>query len=236
MRTRFRTTRLTAIGTLCLIATVSFARPHNDPAHRSALPVTLTRTDGTQQTAILHGVGCKESICSRVRVHEWRWDSFWLDDLASIRQISGGRSGPLQVVIGLKNGGQRPATVIETNRILYVTDGHGRSRTVDLGTLTQVDFNQKSGLTLDFSRGAVSSLRPASQSVPNDLLESGDFTNTSHDHAGVRRRLASLNPARSMIRIISDGGWTNARNGLPLRRRIAFSSQIPSLTNHRSLG
>jgi len=140
MRPLFRTTRLAAIGTLCLIATVSFARPHNDPAHRSALPVTLTLTDGAQQTAILQGVGCKESMCSRVRAQEWTWDSFWFDDIASIRHISGGRSGPLQVVLGLKHGGERPATVIETNRILYVTDAHGRSRTVDLGSLTQVDF------------------------------------------------------------------------------------------------
>ena len=141
MRPLFRTTRLAAIGTLCLIATVSFARPHNDLTHRSALPVTLTLTDGAQQTAILQGVGCKESMCSSVRAQEWTWDSFWLDDIASIRHISGGRSGPLQVVLGLKHDGERPATVIETNRILYVTDAHGRSRTVDLGSLTQVDFN-----------------------------------------------------------------------------------------------
>jgi hypothetical protein len=80
-------------------------------------------------------------MCSRVRAQEWTWDSFWFDDIASIRHISGGRSGPLQVVLGFKNGGERSATVIETNRILYVTDSHGRSQTVDLGSLTQVDFN-----------------------------------------------------------------------------------------------
>ena len=80
-------------------------------------------------------------MCSRVRAQEWAWDSFWLDHLASIRTISGGRNGPLQVVLGLKNGGERPATVIETNRILYVTDRHGNSRMVDLGSLTRVDFN-----------------------------------------------------------------------------------------------
>ena len=141
MRPLFRTTRLAAIGTLCLIATVSFARPHNDPAHRSALPMTLTLTDGAQQTAILQGVGCKESMCSRVRAQEWTWDNFWLDELASIRQISGQQNGPLQVVLGFKNGSERSATVIETNRILYVSDRNGRSRTVDLGSLTQVDFN-----------------------------------------------------------------------------------------------
>lgn len=141
MRTLFRPTRLAAIGTLCLIATVSFAKPHSDPAHRSALPVILTLTDGTQQTAILQGVGCKESMCSRVRAQEWTWDGFWLDNLASIRHISGGQSGPLQVLLGFKNGGERSATVIETNRILYVTDRHGRDRMVDLGSLTRVDFD-----------------------------------------------------------------------------------------------
>ena len=80
-------------------------------------------------------------MCSRVRAQEWTWDNFWLDELASIRQISGQQNGPLQVVLGFKNGSERSATVIETNRILYVSDRNGRSRTVDLGSLTQVDFN-----------------------------------------------------------------------------------------------
>jgi hypothetical protein len=80
-------------------------------------------------------------MCSRVRAQEWTWDSFWLDELASIRQISGEQSGPLHVVLGFKNGGERSATVIETNRIVYVTDRDGRRRTVDLGSLAQVDFN-----------------------------------------------------------------------------------------------
>ena len=31
------------------------------------------------------------------------------------------------------------------------------------------------------------------------------------------------------------GGWTNVRNGFPRRRRIAFSSQIPSLTTNGHL-
>jgi hypothetical protein len=80
-------------------------------------------------------------MCSRVRAQEWTWDSFWLDELASIRQISGEQSGPLHVVLGFKNGGERTATVIETNRIVYVTGRDGRRRTVDLGSLAQVDFN-----------------------------------------------------------------------------------------------
>jgi hypothetical protein len=141
MRTPSWATHIAAIGTLCLLATVSFARPHTDSAHRSALPVTLTLTNGAQYSATLQGVGCTESMCSRVRAHEWSWDSFWLDDLAGIRQISGGRSGPMRVVLGFKNGTERPATIIETNRVLYVTDSRGRSRTVDLGSLTQIDFN-----------------------------------------------------------------------------------------------
>jgi hypothetical protein len=80
-------------------------------------------------------------MCSRVRAQEWQCDSFWLDDLAGIRQISGRRSGPMRVLLGFKNGTERPATIVETNRVLYVTDSHGRSRTVDLGSLTRIDFN-----------------------------------------------------------------------------------------------
>ena len=53
-------THIAAIGTLCLLASVSFARPHTDSAHRSALPVTLTLTTGAQyrnpSRCGLHGI------------------------------------------------------------------------------------------------------------------------------------------------------------------------------------
>jgi hypothetical protein len=61
------------------------------------------------------------------------------------------------------------------------------------------------------------------------------FTKTSDDHDSVRRRLASANPARSIIWIISEGGCTKVRNGFPRQRRNAFSIQTQSPTYQRSL-
>jgi hypothetical protein len=129
-----------AIGTVCLLASVSFARPHDDPAHRSALPVTLTLADGTQRAATLQGVGCIEAMCSRVRAQDNRADSIWLDGLACVRQISGEASGPLRVVLGFKDGTERVASIRETNRVLYLTDPSGYRHTVDLASLRQIDF------------------------------------------------------------------------------------------------
>ena len=140
MRLRSWAIGLAGTATLCLLSSISFARPHTDPAHRSALQVTLTLADGTRHAATLQGIGCNESMCSRVRAQDNNADSIWLDGLVSVRQISGAASGPLQVVLGFKDGTERAASIRETNRVLYLTDSHGHSRTVDLARLTQVEF------------------------------------------------------------------------------------------------
>jgi hypothetical protein len=140
MRARSWVGSLAAMVTLCLLGSTRFARPHTDPAHRSALQVTLTLADGTRHAASLQGVGCSESMCSRVRAQDSQADSIWLDGLASVRPISGATSGPLQVVLGFKDGTERTASIRESNRVLYLTGHDGHSRTVDLNRLTQVEF------------------------------------------------------------------------------------------------
>jgi hypothetical protein len=132
---------LAAMVTLCLLGSMSFARPHTDPAHRSALPVTLVLASGARHSATLQGVGCTESICSTVRAQDNHADSIWLDGLASVRPISGATSGPLQVVLVFKDGSERAASIMETNRVLYLTDSRGHKRTLDLGRLAQIDFD-----------------------------------------------------------------------------------------------
>ena len=130
-----------AIAAVCLLSSVSIAKPHDDSTHRAAQPIILTLLDGSHRTAILRGVGCTEAMCSRVRAQDDRADSIWLDGLASVRQIAGEASGALHVVLGFKDGTERAASIRETNRILYLTDSRGRSRTVDLGNLAQLDFD-----------------------------------------------------------------------------------------------
>lgn len=132
---------IATIGTLSLLSTLSFARPHTDPAHRSALPVTLTLTDGTQRTATLQGVGCTESMCSRVRAVDSHADSVWLDGLTCVRDISHNPSGRIHAVFTFRDGTERAALITETNRVLYLKDHQGRDRTLDLARLTRIDFN-----------------------------------------------------------------------------------------------
>jgi hypothetical protein len=141
MQKRSWAASLAGVGTLCLLSSASFARPHTDAAHRSALPITLTLADGTQRIATLQGVGCTEAMCSRVRAQDSRADSIWLDSLDCVRQISGEASGPLHVVLAFKDGTERAGSIRETNRVLYLTDQSGHQRTVDLASLKQIDFN-----------------------------------------------------------------------------------------------
>lgn len=141
MQIRSSVATLATVGTLCLLSSMSFARPHNDPAHRTHLRVTLTLANGTRHAATLQGVGCTESMCSRVRAQDNRADSIWLDGLASVREISGASSGSLDVVLSFRDGTQRAASIRETNRILYLTDSRGHDRILDLASLTQLDFN-----------------------------------------------------------------------------------------------
>jgi hypothetical protein len=141
MQKRSWAASLAAVGTLCLLSSVSVARPHTDAAHRSALPVTLTLADGTERTATLQGVGCTDAMCSRVRAQDSRSDSIWLDGLAGVRQISDGASGPLRVVLAFKDGTERASSIAETNRVLYLTDQSGHRRTVDLASLKRIDFD-----------------------------------------------------------------------------------------------
>ena len=67
-----------AVGALCLLANIGFAKPHDDPAHRSALHVTLTLANGARHAATLQGVGCTEAMCSRVRAQDNQADSIWV--------------------------------------------------------------------------------------------------------------------------------------------------------------
>lgn len=140
MRPRSWIVRVAAIGTLCLLSTLSFARPHNDPAHRTALPVVLTLADGTRHSATLRGVGCTKSMCSRVRALDSHWENVWLDGLSGVREIAGNSSGPVHALFTFRNGNERAASITETNRVLYLKDSRGRDWTVDLASRTQIDF------------------------------------------------------------------------------------------------
>jgi hypothetical protein len=96
--------------------------------------------DGTARRITLRGVGCTESICSRVRARDTKGDDVWLDDLASIQAVSHDATGPVAAVFMFKDGRQRQASVIEWHRVLYVEGPFWLASRLDLARVTRVDF------------------------------------------------------------------------------------------------
>lgn len=133
--------RVAAIGVVCLVAGTGFAStPHNDPHHRSSLRARVTMADGTARRITLRGVGCTESICSRVRARDTQGDDLWLDGLSSIQAVSHDATGPVAAVVTFRDGRQRQASIIELHRVLYVEGPFGLTSRLDLARLTRVDF------------------------------------------------------------------------------------------------
>jgi hypothetical protein len=133
--------RMAAIVVLCLIAGTGLANtPHNDARHRSSLRAKVTMADGTIHRITLHGVGCQESICSRVRARDTKAGDVWLDGVASIRDISHEPAGPVTAVFRFKDGGERQTSIIKWHRVLYIEGRWGLTQTLDLARLTRLDF------------------------------------------------------------------------------------------------
>jgi len=133
--------RMAAIVVLCLFAGTGLANtPHNDARHRSSLRAKVTMADGTARTITLQGVGCTESICSRVRAKDTKAGDVWLDGLASVRDISHEPLGPVTAVFTFKDGRERRASIIEVHRVLYIDGRFGFTHKLDLARLARIDF------------------------------------------------------------------------------------------------
>jgi hypothetical protein len=114
--------------------------PAVDEGHRSSLRARVTMVDGRFRAITIQGVGCTESICSRVRATASMADGVWLDGLASVHAISHDADGPVKAIFTFKNGTERQASIVQVNRVLYVNGRFGRTETLDLGGLTKIDF------------------------------------------------------------------------------------------------
>jgi hypothetical protein len=133
--------RIAAIAVVCLIGATSLAgTPHNDPRHRSSLRARVTMVDGSTRSITLHGVGCAENICSRVRAKDTASDDVWLDGLASVRNISHKITGPVTADFTFKDGIERHVSIVEPNRVLYIEGRFGLTHKLDLGRLTRIEF------------------------------------------------------------------------------------------------
>ena len=103
--------------------------------------IRLNVRDGSSQIVTLDGVGCDETICSRVAVNARSLGNVIANrtrfaDIAAIRDIS-----EATATFVLKDGTTRRLSVVPDNRVLYVFDANHRAQKISLQRLTSVDFN-----------------------------------------------------------------------------------------------
>lgn len=109
-------------------------------ARSAPLVATIRLANGSSRTVSLEGVGCSETLCSRVAVRS-RIDGdahvqrTRLDSLAAIRDIT--KDGARFV---FKDGTERRHSVVADNRVLYVVNQHGGETRIDLARIASVEF------------------------------------------------------------------------------------------------
>jgi hypothetical protein len=134
--------RIAAVAVVCLAGSAGVASitPLDYEGHKSSLRATVTMADGTARPITLRGVGCPISMCSRVRARDIKADSVWLDGLASVHEISHGGGGQVNAIFKFRNGAERQASIIATNRVLYIAGNFGLTEKLDLGSVSRIDF------------------------------------------------------------------------------------------------
>jgi hypothetical protein len=102
--------------------------------------IHLSFQDGSSKTVQLDGVGCAESICSRIIVNSRAVGSAVVNhtrlaEIVALRNIDDGNA-----VVVLKDGSKRSVSVVPDNRVLYVIGADGRTQKVNLGRLKSIEF------------------------------------------------------------------------------------------------
>jgi hypothetical protein len=108
--------------------------------HQSSVRARVTLVDGTSRAITIQGVGCTESICSRVRAKDTRADDVWLDRLVSVREISHNAEGPVRAILTFTDSPERQVSIIQGTRVIYVEGRFGRTEKLDLASLARIDF------------------------------------------------------------------------------------------------
>jgi hypothetical protein len=135
------------LTTFALLATILTVMPtyaeRGGPAERVdvAQLIRLNARDGSSQVVTLNGVGCDETICSRVAVNARSLGNVIANrtrfaDIAAIRDIS-----EAAATFVLRDGTKHRLSVVPDNRVLYVFDANHREQKISLQRLTSVEFN-----------------------------------------------------------------------------------------------
>jgi len=107
--------------------------------HRSGMMARAVFLDGTERTLRLEGVGCSESICSRVFIRSTGEGGVplrtWLDSIASIQHTAAN-----DALLVMRDGAQRRVTFVPDFRVLYISTPGGRAERLDLTTIRSLEF------------------------------------------------------------------------------------------------
>jgi hypothetical protein len=119
---------------------VAFAAPRE--TRTADLMIRITPLNGPSRVETLDGVGCSETICSRVFVRTFVEDEegpvardIPLDTVAAIEPRGGGHAR-----VRFINGTVQRLVVPAGWRVLYLLDDAGRTKKVDLSGLHSIEF------------------------------------------------------------------------------------------------
>ena len=113
--------------------------PSQVEGHRSGLTARVTAADGTSRTVTLEGVGCTQSMCSRVFIRSKSASGAplqtWLDSVDSVKDTS--ENGALFV---MRDGTQQRLSFVPDFRVLYVSNPNSRTEKLDLAKIRSLEI------------------------------------------------------------------------------------------------
>lgn len=134
--------------TSAMVATILTAMPMyaergapSEHVEHAGQLIRLNLRDGSSQVVTLDGVGCDETICSRVAVNSRSLGNVIANrtrfaDIAAIRDIS-----EATATFVLEDGTTHLLSVVPDNRVLYVFDANQRAQKISLQRLRSVEFD-----------------------------------------------------------------------------------------------
>ena len=113
--------------------------PFEMEGHRSGLSARVVSADGSSRTIKIEGVGCTESMCSRVFIRNTGKSGAplrtWFDSIASIKDATAN-----DALFVMRDGTERRLTFVPDFRVLYVSDPSGLTEKLDFAKIHSLEF------------------------------------------------------------------------------------------------
>lgn len=137
--------KILRIGCLAMVLWIPALRsgaaslPSQVGGHGSGLTAKVLSADGSSRSLKLEGVGCTESMCSRVFIRSKGANGApvqtWLDSIASIKDSTAD-----DALFVMKDGTEQRLAFVTGFRILYVSTPNGRAEKLDLTKIRSLEF------------------------------------------------------------------------------------------------